>query len=323
MAVAPNGTTFAAFNQDRLGSQGTYYPYGEDKGTPLGNDQFKFGTYWRDSATGLDYADQRYFVNNFGRFMTPDPYGRSMQLKNPGTFNRYAYVHDDPINLSDPNGECELRDCVSRGLKIIGGGLQVIGGGLLFGASVTGEIASGGTSSLLSALGAIGSVSLVGQGVLNISAGITGDNNLSNAATVVNVVNNPAGLATLVGTGGNVSAANTAATAYDIATSVGQLGTALYNSIPNASGLQAAQVVTAPFISITTAGTGTIANILDDAGSSMVHIYTPPTTVGAQAPTLDYVPSQIDDSGPLVFGGGGGGGEELAPEEEDDYFYID
>lgn len=29
VAVAPNGTTFSAFNQDRLGSQGTYYPYGE------------------------------------------------------------------------------------------------------------------------------------------------------------------------------------------------------------------------------------------------------------------------------------------------------
>ncbi len=28
VAVAPNGTTFAAFNQDRLGSQGAYYPYG-------------------------------------------------------------------------------------------------------------------------------------------------------------------------------------------------------------------------------------------------------------------------------------------------------
>jgi RHS repeat-associated protein len=74
VAVGPNGITFSAFNQDRLGSQGTYYPYGEDTGTPLGNDQFKFATYWRDSATGLDYANQRYYVNNFGRFMTPDPY---------------------------------------------------------------------------------------------------------------------------------------------------------------------------------------------------------------------------------------------------------
>jgi hypothetical protein len=65
VAVAPNGTTFAAFNQDRLGSQGAYYPYGEDKGTPLGNDQFKFATYWRDSATG--FASQVQLCSGFRR----------------------------------------------------------------------------------------------------------------------------------------------------------------------------------------------------------------------------------------------------------------
>ncbi|MBZ5612178.1 MAG: RHS repeat-associated core domain-containing protein [Acidobacteriia bacterium] len=111
VAVAPNGTTFSAFNQDRLGSQGTYYPYGEDQGTPLPNDQFKFATYWRDSATGLDYANQRYFVNNFGRFMTPDPYGGSMSAANPQSWNRFAYVLGDPVNGRDPRGlKCIVTD---------------------------------------------------------------------------------------------------------------------------------------------------------------------------------------------------------------------
>ena len=52
----------AAFVQHRLGSNtaGKYYPYGEDRGTPIANDQVKYATYTRDSATGLDYADQRY-----------------------------------------------------------------------------------------------------------------------------------------------------------------------------------------------------------------------------------------------------------------------
>ncbi|MBZ5612078.1 MAG: hypothetical protein LAP38_27790, partial [Acidobacteriia bacterium] len=38
--------------QDRLGSVGRYYPYGEERNAPpLGNDQVKFATYTRDSGT--------------------------------------------------------------------------------------------------------------------------------------------------------------------------------------------------------------------------------------------------------------------------------
>ena len=83
-----------AFGQDRLGSntQGKYFPYGEDRGTPIANDQVKFATYTRDSATGLDYADQRYYSNQFGRFRTADPYSATTYSINspqtPPTWNR-------------------------------------------------------------------------------------------------------------------------------------------------------------------------------------------------------------------------------------------
>jgi RHS repeat-associated protein len=101
--VAVNGVAFA---QDRLGSntQGRYFPYGEDRGTPIANDQVKFATYTRDSATSLDYADQRYYSNQFGRFMTPDPYRASGGPSEPQSWNRYAYVGGDPINYHDPSG---------------------------------------------------------------------------------------------------------------------------------------------------------------------------------------------------------------------------
>jgi len=108
VGVAPNGSSYSSFIQDRLGSQGSYYPFGEDKGTPLPNDQFKYATYWRDSATSLDYADQRYYVNSFGRFMTADPYRASMDVKQPQSFDRYAFVWGDPINSADPSGLCIL-----------------------------------------------------------------------------------------------------------------------------------------------------------------------------------------------------------------------
>lgn len=53
--------------QDRLGSIGKYFPYGEEKGTSNpANDNFKFATYWRDSATTLDYANHRYLRTSLG-----------------------------------------------------------------------------------------------------------------------------------------------------------------------------------------------------------------------------------------------------------------
>jgi RHS repeat-associated protein len=80
------------------------YPYGEDRGTIQPNDSLKFATYTRDTATGLDYADQRYYASNFGRFMSPDPYRASGGPKSPGSWNRYTYVEGDPVNFYDPHG---------------------------------------------------------------------------------------------------------------------------------------------------------------------------------------------------------------------------
>jgi RHS repeat-associated protein len=57
---------------DQLGSAGTYYPWGEAKSGTNPQDTWSYATYWRDSATGLDYANNRYYSNAYGRFMTPD-----------------------------------------------------------------------------------------------------------------------------------------------------------------------------------------------------------------------------------------------------------
>ena len=53
--------------QDRLGSVGKYYPYGEERNTPqLTNDQVKFATFTRDFATGgLQSASTRYPLAGF------------------------------------------------------------------------------------------------------------------------------------------------------------------------------------------------------------------------------------------------------------------
>ena len=91
--------------EDRLGSVGTYWPYGEERTQGQGEGA-AFGTYWRDWP-GQDYADQRYYSANAGRFWTPDP-GNAGDLSNPTSLNLYAYVLDDPINSQDPEGLCTV-----------------------------------------------------------------------------------------------------------------------------------------------------------------------------------------------------------------------
>jgi hypothetical protein len=51
---------------------------------------------------GQDYADQRYYNSSMGRFWSPDRGGASPG--NPTSWNRYAYVNGDPVNLRDPRG---------------------------------------------------------------------------------------------------------------------------------------------------------------------------------------------------------------------------
>ena len=81
---------------------GSYYPYGEAKSGTVSNAD-SFATYYRDS-TGLDYAQNRYYVQGLGRFLTADPYVASSSLRNPTTWNRYSYVESDPANKKDPSG---------------------------------------------------------------------------------------------------------------------------------------------------------------------------------------------------------------------------
>ncbi len=91
---------------DRLGSIGKYFPYGQERPSATQDGKEKFATYFRDSETGLDYADQRYHQPGMGRFMTPDPYSSSASIADPGSWNRYAYAGGDPVNRFDPLGLC-------------------------------------------------------------------------------------------------------------------------------------------------------------------------------------------------------------------------
>jgi len=46
----------------------------------------------------------RRYTGKWHRFAQPDPYNGSYDLSNPQSFNRYAYVQNDPVNFMDPLG---------------------------------------------------------------------------------------------------------------------------------------------------------------------------------------------------------------------------
>ncbi len=80
-----------------------FYPYGDEITSTLG-DHEKFATYTRDSYTGFDYADQRYYASTYGRFNTADPSTSSAGPSDPVSWNRYSYTGGDPVNRMDPRG---------------------------------------------------------------------------------------------------------------------------------------------------------------------------------------------------------------------------
>ena len=63
----------------------------------------RFTTYERD-ANGTDEAMHRRYNSVRSRFEQPDPSDGSYDLTNPQSFNRYAYVQNDPVNFIDPSG---------------------------------------------------------------------------------------------------------------------------------------------------------------------------------------------------------------------------
>jgi RHS repeat-associated protein len=100
-AVAVDG--LGSVRWSAAGGGHTYYPYGVEYSTSSGDTE-KYATYTRDSLTGFDYAMNRYYFSQWGRFMSPDPSWGSARPGLPQSWNRYWYANGDPVNNSDPSG---------------------------------------------------------------------------------------------------------------------------------------------------------------------------------------------------------------------------
>ena len=88
-------------NGNKIGEQG-HYPYGESWYSANTTTKFIFTSYERDSESGNDYAMGRFYLVALGRYCTADPVSGSPG--DPQSWNRYVYVRDNPINMTDPSG---------------------------------------------------------------------------------------------------------------------------------------------------------------------------------------------------------------------------
>ncbi len=112
-------------------------PYMEQYINAAGTDTFFTGVGQSAEAADLKNFPARLYQTTQGRWITPDPAGhKAVDLKNPQTLNRYAYVGGDPLSRTDPTGT-HLVDCVWDGCGWLHSGGGGGGGGVIDGAEQT------------------------------------------------------------------------------------------------------------------------------------------------------------------------------------------
>jgi len=89
-------------------NQSDFYPFGAERSyISTGNStHYKFTGKERDSESGLDNFEARYFTSSMGRFMSPDPENISAILNSddPQSWNGYMYARNNPLRYTDPEG---------------------------------------------------------------------------------------------------------------------------------------------------------------------------------------------------------------------------
>jgi RHS repeat-associated protein len=80
-----------------------YYPYGETRTESGSADiKHKYTGQELDNETGIYNYKARYYHPVLGRFISPDSIVPTPE--DPQSLNRYSYVNNNPINLTDPSG---------------------------------------------------------------------------------------------------------------------------------------------------------------------------------------------------------------------------
>ncbi len=98
-----------------------YLPFGEEVGAnqanrtsqwgPVSDVTEKFTGQVRDSESGMDYFNARYFTATLGRFNSVDPGSAGASLGSSQSWNGYAYALNNPLVNVDPSGMTSGSPC--------------------------------------------------------------------------------------------------------------------------------------------------------------------------------------------------------------------
>ena len=153
-----------------------YYPYGSirlDEKVGSFSERRKFIGQEYDIATALSYLNARYYEGSRGQFLSQDPVfwqvgstkvGRVV-LNDPQLMNSYGYSRNNPLRLSDPDGEMPT---------VLAGAF--VGAGIGLGTQFAGDALSGQWSSWQTYAGAAAGGAVQGAfwgsgaGILNLAA---------------------------------------------------------------------------------------------------------------------------------------------------------
>jgi RHS repeat-associated protein len=106
---------FASTTSRTMYFDGAYGPFGEAY-AQTGTSDLSFTGVNQDTASNMyDFPARQYGIQ--GRWPSPDPAGMSSaHIKDPQTWNRYAYARNNPLAITDPTGmylPCKGMHCVS------------------------------------------------------------------------------------------------------------------------------------------------------------------------------------------------------------------
>ena len=106
----------------------TGLPYGDGLATvPVSNTDVSDATEHhftgkeRDTESGNDYFEARYFGSSMGRFLSPDPASATpLHLLNPQRWNMYSYGLNNPLSFTDAGGRDAAAVNFSKEIAIVG-----------------------------------------------------------------------------------------------------------------------------------------------------------------------------------------------------------